>query len=50
MACMGISIAEYVDQKTGELVLYVNDRDIPLHLFDSIQATARKLDVSFRKV
>ncbi|EYC10507.1 hypothetical protein Y032_0055g2593 [Ancylostoma ceylanicum] len=46
MACLGIRIASYTDHSRDELVLYVNEKDIPLHLFDSIQATARKIDVS----
>ncbi|RCN36633.1 hypothetical protein ANCCAN_17474, partial [Ancylostoma caninum] len=54
LACLGIRIASYTDHSREELVSYVNEKDIPLHLFDSIQATARKIDenleISVRKV
>lgn len=50
LAFLGIRIASYVTQPTGELISYVNEKDIPLHLVDSLQATARKLDASFQGV
>ncbi|EYC10456.1 hypothetical protein Y032_0055g2564 [Ancylostoma ceylanicum] len=50
LACLGIPISTYVTQPSGELVSYVNDKDLPLHLVDSIHAIARKMDVSCCKL
>ncbi|KAL6740287.1 hypothetical protein Aduo_013657 [Ancylostoma duodenale] len=54
LACLGIGIASYVAEPSGELVSYVNEKDLPLHLIDSIQAIARKmdegLDINMRKI
>ncbi|RCN33795.1 hypothetical protein ANCCAN_20364 [Ancylostoma caninum] len=54
LACLGIAIASYVAQPSGELVSYVDEKDLPLHLVDSIQAIARRmdenLDIDIRKI
>ncbi|ETN81786.1 hypothetical protein RB195_001708 [Necator americanus] len=43
MACVGISLTTYVDPRHGVVVSYSNEKDIPLHLLDSIEENARKL-------
>ncbi|ETN81785.1 hypothetical protein NECAME_02075 [Necator americanus] len=45
MACVGIRLTTYVDQPRGIVVSYSNEKDIPLHLLDSIEENAKKLNV-----
>ncbi|KAL6740285.1 hypothetical protein Aduo_013655 [Ancylostoma duodenale] len=45
MTYLGIGFASYVDEPRGVVVSYVNEKDIPLHVVDSVQTNAMKLDV-----
>ncbi|VDM75171.1 unnamed protein product [Strongylus vulgaris] len=44
MACLGIGFTTYVDEPRGVVVSYVNEKDVPLHLTDTIDENAKKLN------
>ncbi|RCN36636.1 hypothetical protein ANCCAN_17477 [Ancylostoma caninum] len=44
MACLGIRFTTYLDEPRGVVVSYTNEKDIPLHLIDSVQENAKKLN------
>ncbi|KAL6740290.1 hypothetical protein Aduo_013659 [Ancylostoma duodenale] len=44
MACLGIGFTTYLDEPRGVVVSYANEKDVPLHLIDSVQENARKLN------
>ncbi|CAJ0601898.1 unnamed protein product [Cylicocyclus nassatus] len=54
MACLGIGFTTYVDEPRGVVVSYVNEKDVPLHLVDSISENAKKyndkLTITARRV
>ncbi|EYC10449.1 hypothetical protein Y032_0055g2561 [Ancylostoma ceylanicum] len=43
MACLGIAFTTYVDEPRGVVVSYANEKDVPMHLIDSVQENARKI-------
>ncbi|EYC37471.1 hypothetical protein Y032_0788g2361 [Ancylostoma ceylanicum] len=44
MTYLGIGFATYLDQPRGIVVSYVNEKDIPPHVVDSVHVNAVKLD------
>ncbi|VDM70115.1 unnamed protein product [Strongylus vulgaris] len=45
LASLGIGFTSLTDESNGQLVLYVNETDIPLHLVDRINENAKNFDV-----